>query len=147
MFYQGTLYHCHTLASELEEVVLFVVPTAHPVAAMNGCHWDAGHQGQKQMLCLLQDQFWWHGMATQMQKAISNCEWSIQHEGTHGKAPMEPIIAHHSFWAVTHRLHEHWDDYGVGSTTKHGEHSGFLQLLYKTHHGLHDPHPNWRDCC
>ena len=32
-------------------------------------------------------------MATQMQKAISSCEWSVQHEGTHAKVPMHPVIA------------------------------------------------------
>ena len=31
-------------------------------------------------------------MATQMQKAFSNCEQFIQHEGTHAKAPVWPII-------------------------------------------------------
>ena len=31
-------------------------------------------------------------MAPQMQKAICNCEQCIQHEGTHAKAPMQPII-------------------------------------------------------
>ena len=44
--YQGALYHCHTPTGELEEVLWFEVPKAHQVAAMNGCHWDAGHQGQ-----------------------------------------------------------------------------------------------------
>ena len=29
MLYWGALYHCHTLASELEEGMQFVVPTAH----------------------------------------------------------------------------------------------------------------------
>ena len=43
-------------------------------------------------LCLLHDQFWWPGMATQMQKAISSCKQCIQHEGTHAKAPMQLII-------------------------------------------------------
>ena len=38
MFYQGALYHSHTLAGELEEVLQFVVPMAHQVAVMNGCH-------------------------------------------------------------------------------------------------------------
>ena len=33
MFHQGVLYHHHTLARELEEVV----PMAHRVVAMNGC--------------------------------------------------------------------------------------------------------------
>ena len=60
---------------------------------MNGCHGDAGQQGQQQTVQLLQDQFWWAGMAMQMQKAISNCRWCIHHEGTHDKVPMQPIIA------------------------------------------------------
>ena len=91
--YQGATYHCHTPTGELEEVLWFVVPMAHWVAAMDGCHWDAGHQGQQWTLYLLQDWFWWPVMATQMQKVISNCEWCIQHEGTQAKVPMQPIIA------------------------------------------------------
>ena len=74
MLYQGALYHHHTPAHKLEEVLWFVVPMAHQVAAMNGCHQDAGHQGQQQMLYLLQDWFCWPGMAMQMQKLISNCK-------------------------------------------------------------------------
>ena len=31
-------------------------------------------------------------MAVQMQKAISSCKQCIQHEGTHAKVPMQPII-------------------------------------------------------
>ena len=72
--YQGTLYHHHTLAGKLEEVVWFVVPMAHGVVAMNGCHRDARHQGHQQMVYLLQDQFLLLSIAMQMQKAISNCE-------------------------------------------------------------------------
>ena len=41
----------------LEEILQFIVPKAYQTAAMNGCHQDAGHQGQWQMLCLLHDQF------------------------------------------------------------------------------------------
>ena len=59
---------------------------------MNGCHWDAGHQGQQQVLYLLQDWFWLSGMVAQMQKVISNWKWCIQHEGTCVKAPMQSII-------------------------------------------------------
>ena len=83
MLYQETLYHCHTPIGEFEEVLWFVVPTAHQ---------DAGHQGQEQTLYLLHDQFWWPGMATQMQKAISNCKWCIQHEDSCAKAPKWSII-------------------------------------------------------
>ena len=79
MLYQEALYHYHTPASELEEVVWFVVPMAHQVATMNACHRDARHQGKQRMLYLLQDQFWCPSMATQIQKAISNCEQCIKH--------------------------------------------------------------------
>ena len=68
LVYQGALYHHHALASKLEDVLQFVVSTAHCVAAINGCHQDAGHQGQQQMMYLLQDQLWWPGMAAQRQK-------------------------------------------------------------------------------
>ena len=88
MLHQGALYHYHTLAWELEEVMQFVVPTAHQVTAMNRCHIDAGHQGQQQTLSLLQDQFWWPGMTMQIERVIGNCERCIQHEGALAKAPL-----------------------------------------------------------
>ena len=62
MLHQDALYYCTTLARELEEAIQFVVPMAHRVVAMNGCHTDTGHQGQWQTLSLLQDWFWWPGM-------------------------------------------------------------------------------------
>ena len=90
--YQEALYHCHTPIGELEEVLWFVVPMAHQVAAMNGFHQDAGHQGQQQIPCLLHAKFWWPGMAAQMLKVISNCEQCIQHECTNVKGPVWSII-------------------------------------------------------
>ena len=81
------------LAGELEEALQFVVPMAHRVVAMNGCHRDAGHQGLWQMLSLMQEQFWWPGMAMQMQNVISSCERCIQHEVTRVKAPLWAILA------------------------------------------------------
>ena len=44
------------------------------------------------MICLLHDWFWWPGMAGQMQKVIISCKQCIQHEGSHVKAPVQPII-------------------------------------------------------
>ena len=70
----------------------FVVPTAHRVVVMNRCPRDIGHLGQWQMLSLLQDQFWWPGMAMWMQKAISGCERCIQHKGAQVKAPLQAIL-------------------------------------------------------
>ena len=92
MLNQGALYHHHTLVGGLEEMMQFLVPTAHRVAAMNGCHRDTGHQGQQRTLSLLQDCFWWPGMAMQMQRAISGCERCIQHEGVHAKTLLQPIL-------------------------------------------------------
>ena len=42
---QDTLYLCSTPKGEDEDLLLFIVPKAHWTAALNGCHWDAGHQG------------------------------------------------------------------------------------------------------
>ena len=92
MLYQEALYHHHTPSGELEELLQLIVPMAQCISAMNGCHWDAAHQGQQWTLCLLHDWFWWPGMAMQMQKVISNCKRCIQHEGSHTKVPVLPII-------------------------------------------------------
>ena len=51
-FYQGALYNQHTPTDKLKEVLWFIVPKDHWVAAMNWCHQDAGHQGQQQTLVL-----------------------------------------------------------------------------------------------
>ena len=93
MLYQGALYQCHTLGSKLEEIFQFVVFMAHWVAAMNRCHYDAGHQGQQWTLYLLQDPFWWSSMVTLMQRVTSNCRWCIQYKGTHAKVSMQATIA------------------------------------------------------
>ena len=90
--YQGTLYHCHTLAGKLEEVMWLVIPMAHHVAAMNGCHRDATHKCEHQMLNLLQGQFLWPSIATQMQKGVSNCKQCIQHEGTCAKVLCDILL-------------------------------------------------------
>ena len=91
-FHQGALYHHHTLPGELEEALQFVLPMAHGVVAMNGCHRDGRHQGLQWMLSLLQDQFWWPGMAMWMQKVISSCERCIQHKCTRVKALLQAIL-------------------------------------------------------
>ena len=57
VLHQGSLYHHHTLARELEEALQFVFPTAHRAVAVNRCHRDVGHQGQQKTLSLLQTYF------------------------------------------------------------------------------------------
>ena len=49
---QGTLYLLSMPKGENEDLLLFVVLKAHWTAALNGCHWDAGHQGHDHTLSL-----------------------------------------------------------------------------------------------
>ena len=65
----------------------------HQTAALNGCHRDAGHQGPDHTLSLLQECFWWPGMAKQMRQVIKACRCCLQYEGGTPKAPLCPIVA------------------------------------------------------
>ena len=119
---------------------MFVIhsPRDHWVAAMNECHHDAGYQGQQQMLCFLHDWFWWPGMATQMQKAISSSKLCSQHEGIHAKAPVWPIFvtAPWSCCMLTlPALRPQWSWINPQMWWTFG----LLWPLYETCHGIHDP--------
>ena len=62
ILHQGALYHHHTLAGELEEALWFVVPMAHRVVAMNGCHRDVGHRANGKHCPYFKTVFMaWHG--------------------------------------------------------------------------------------
>ena len=76
-----------------EDLLLFVVPKVHWTAALNRCHRDAGHQGHDHTLSLLQEHFWWPGMAKQMRQVIKTCRCCLQYEGSTPKAPLCPIVA------------------------------------------------------
>ena len=84
---------CSTPKGEDEDLLLFIVPKAHWTAGLNGCHWDAGHQGHDHTLSLLQEHFWWPGMAKQMRQVIKACRHCLQYEGSTFKAPLCPIVA------------------------------------------------------
>ena len=90
---QGTLYLCSTTKGENEDLLLFIVPKVHRTATINGCHQDAGHQGCDHTLFLLQECFWWPGMAKQMRQDIKACNCCLQYEGRTPKAPLCPIVA------------------------------------------------------
>ena len=89
----GTLYLHSTPKGENEDLLLFIVPKAHWTSALNGCHRDAGHQGHDHTLSLLQECFWWPGMAKQMGQVIKVCNCCLQYEGGTPKAPLCPIVA------------------------------------------------------
>ena len=151
MLYQGALYHSHILAGELEEVLWLVVPTAHWVPAMNGCHQDAGHQGQQWTLYLLQDLFWWP--STSHTDTESNQQlWTMHPTWRH--LCQSTNAAHHcypSFGAATHKLYEHWDDYEM--TMKQDQPLNMVSILvFCNHFTKHimayvTPQPNCKDHC
>ena len=74
-------------------MLLFMVPKMHWTATLNGCHWYAGHQGCDHTLSLLQECFWWPGIAKQMRQVIKACKHCLQYEGGTLKAPLCPIVA------------------------------------------------------
>ena len=69
----GTLYLCSTPKGENEDLLLLVVPKMHQTATLNECHRDTGHQGHDHALSLLQECFWWPGMAKQLIQVIKAC--------------------------------------------------------------------------
>ena len=40
----------------------FAVPQRHKGTALDGCHREAAHQGQRHSTALMQECFWWPGM-------------------------------------------------------------------------------------
>ena len=65
----------------------------HWTPALNVCHQDAGHQGLDHTLSLLQECFWWPGMAKQKRQVIKACKHCLQYKGGTPKAPLCPIVA------------------------------------------------------
>ena len=78
---------------ETEDLLLFMVPRAHHVTTLNGCHRDAGHQGHDHTWSLLWEHFPWPGMTIQMQQSIKSCMHCLQHKEDLSKVLLHPIVA------------------------------------------------------
>ena len=87
MTLQSTLYLCSMPKRENEDL------RAHWVATLNGCHRDARHQGHNHTLSLLQEWFWWPGMANHVRQCIRACTCCLQYACGFPKAPLHPIMA------------------------------------------------------
>ena len=74
-----------------ETIFQFVVPQTHRSAALDGCHREAAHQGQKRSLSLMQECFWWLGMARDLQTRIRKCGRCQKFEAAAPIAPMQPL--------------------------------------------------------
>ena len=55
------------------DIFQFVVPQRHHSAAMDGCHCEVAHQGQRRSASLMQERFWWPGMARDLRNRIRKC--------------------------------------------------------------------------
>ena len=87
----GLLYWQSKLGQTGETVLQFVVPQIHRNAALDGCHRKAAHQGQSHSLSLMQEQFWWPGMAHDLRNCIRKCGRCKKFEATPPMAPLRPL--------------------------------------------------------
>ena len=69
----------------------FVVPQIHRNAALDGCHREAAHQGQSHSLSLMQEQFWWPGMARDLRNHIRKCGRCKKFEAAPPVTPLKPL--------------------------------------------------------
>ena len=87
----GLLYRQSKLGQTGETVLEFVVPQTHRNAALDGCHREAAHQGQSRSLSLMQERFWWPGIARDLRNHIRKCGRCEKFEATLPVAPLRPL--------------------------------------------------------
>ena len=87
----GLLY-LKTYEGKAKEVLFrFVVPKAHRSKALDGCHREATHQGQKRSLSLLSEHFWWPGMSRELVKRVKMCPRCSKFKAAPPKAKLQPL--------------------------------------------------------
>ena len=87
----GLLYRQSKFGQTREAVLQFVVPQVHRNAALDGCHHEAAHQGQSHSLSLMQERFWWPGMARNLRNRIRKCGRCKKFEAAPLVAPLRPL--------------------------------------------------------
>ena len=87
----GLLYQ-KTRQGQADEIVFqFVVPQRHRVAALDGCHREVAHQGQRCSAALMQECFWWPGMTRDLRNHIKKCSHCRKYEAAPPVVPMKPL--------------------------------------------------------
>ena len=87
----GLLYH-KTRQGQADEIVFqFVVPQRHQGTALDGCHREAVHQGQRRSTTLMQEHFWWPGMTRDLRNRIKKCGRCRKYEAASPVVPMKPL--------------------------------------------------------
>ena len=87
----GLLYWQSKQGQTQETVLQFVIPQIHRNVALDGCHREAAHQGQSRSLSLMQEQFWWSGMAHDLRNHIRKCSRCKKFEATPPVTPLRPL--------------------------------------------------------
>ena len=93
----GLLYRKYTAPGEREQVLQFITPKAYRNKALNGCHQEAGHQGQIRTNSLLKDRFWWPGMTKDVKTTMEACGRCIRQRNAAQTAPLRPILVNGPF--------------------------------------------------
>ena len=89
---KNSLLYQKTQQGQTNEVVFqFVVPQRHRGAALDGCHREAAHQGQRRSAALMQEHFWWPGMARDLRNHIKKCSRCRKYEAAPPVMPMKPL--------------------------------------------------------
>ena len=91
---KGMLYVNIMPRGKTEGLLAFIVLSAHRRIALNGVHWDAGHQGQQRTLALAQEHFWWPKMDEDCQASVRGCQHCKIFEGAVVKVLLYPILAY-----------------------------------------------------
>ena len=92
---QGLFYRKVRRPGENVACIQFVLPTKYRKMAIQGCHDDVGHMGVAQSVNLLQDWFYWPGMAKEMTQHVRKCMRCNCFKKRAEWAPLEPILATH----------------------------------------------------
>ena len=89
----GLLYLKTDIGPTKEPIWHFVVPREYRMTAVNGCHHEAGHQGQKRSKSLMIERFWWPGMCKELINQVKTCARCRMYEASSDKADLQKIIA------------------------------------------------------
>ena len=87
----GLLYLKMYKGKVKEVLFRFVVPKAHHSMALDGCHREVTHQGQKCSLSLLSEHFWWPGMSRELVKCVKMCPRCRKFKAAPPKAKLQPL--------------------------------------------------------
>ena len=92
---QGLLYRKVRRPNENVACMQFVLLAKYRKMAIQGCHDDVGHMGVARSVNLLQDWFYWPGMAKEMTQHVRKCMLCKCFKRRAEWAPLEPILAMH----------------------------------------------------